>query len=122
MSTLPDDFTGYSTAAEIAVKPGGVYASNRGHDSVAWFKVHPDGTLKVFGWQHTLGKTPRFIGLDPAGRTLYAANEQSDTVVALPIDQFTGKPVPNGKIVQDASPVTIAFTGKTVVVAPATGK
>ncbi len=112
MSTLPDDFTGYSTAAEIAVKPGGVYASNRGHDSVAWFKVHPDGTLKIFGWQNTLGKTPRFIGLDPAGRILYAANEQSDTVVALPIDQLSGRPVPHGKIVQNASPVTIVFTGK----------
>src|SRR5215467_6146445 len=44
MSTLPDEFTGYSTAAEIAVKSGTVYASNRGDDSVAWFKVFPNGT------------------------------------------------------------------------------
>ena len=111
MSTLPDEFTGYSTAAEIAVKPGTVYASNRGDDSVAWFKVFPNGTLKIFGWQHTLGKTPRFIGLDPAMRNLYAANEQSDTVVTLAIDQLTGKPVPNGKIIHNASPVTIVFAG-----------
>jgi len=111
MSTLPDEFTGYSTAAEIAVKSGTVYASNRGDDSVAWFKVFPNGTLKIFGWQHTLGKTPRFIGLDPAMRTLYAANEQSDTVVTLAIDQLTAKPVPNGKIIHNASPVTIVFAG-----------
>ena len=111
MSTLPDEFTGYSTAAEIAVKSGTVYASNRGDDSVAWFKVFPNGTLKIFGWQHTLGKTPRFIGLDPAMRNLYAANEQSDTVVTLAIDQLTGKPVPNGKIIHNASPVTIVFAG-----------
>ena len=110
MSTLSDEFTGYSTAAEIAVSPNGqVYASNRGQDNVAWFKVFPDGKLKIFGWQSTLGKTPRFIGIDPAGHNLYAANEQSDTVVALRIDQNTGSPRPTGKIIQNASPVTIVF-------------
>ena len=110
MSTLSDEFTGYSTAAEIAVSPNGqVYASNRGQDNVAWFKVFPDGKLKIFGWQSTLGKTPRFIGIDPAGHNLYAANEQSDTVVALRIDQNTGSPRPSGKIIQNASPVTIVF-------------
>src|SRR5215470_7352025 len=93
MSTLPDDFTGYSTAAEIAVSPNGhVYASNRGQDGIAWFNIFPQGTLKIFGWQSTLGKTPRFIGIDPVGHNLYAANEQSDTIVALRIDQNTGSP------------------------------
>jgi 6-phosphogluconolactonase len=114
MSTLPPEFTGYSTAAEIAVSPRGplVYASNRGHDGIAWYKVLPqDGALRIFGWQSTLGKTPRFIGVDPAGRYLYAANEQSDTVVTLRIDQNTGIPVPNGNIIQNASPVTIVFAG-----------
>ena len=112
-STLPDTFTGDSTAAEIAVSPTGyVYASNRGSDSIAWFKVfQEDATLKISGWQSTHGKTPRFIGIDPVGRNLYAANEQSDTVVALRLDEATGKPTPSGKIIQNASPVTIVFTG-----------
>jgi 6-phosphogluconolactonase (cycloisomerase 2 family) len=37
ITTLPTDFTRYSTAAEIAVTPDGrfVYCSNRGHDSIA---------------------------------------------------------------------------------------
>jgi 6-phosphogluconolactonase len=110
MSTLSDELTGYSTAAEIAVSPNGqVYASNRGQDNVAWFKVFPDGKLKIFGWQSTLGKTPRFIGIDPAGHNLYAANEQSDTIVALRIDQNTGSTRPTGKVIQNASPVTIVF-------------
>jgi 6-phosphogluconolactonase len=110
ISTLSDELTGYSTAAEIAVSPNGqVYASNRGQDNVAWFKVFPEGKLKIFGWQSTLGKTPRFIGIDPAGHNLYAANEQSDTIVALRIDQNTGSTRPTGKIIQNASPVTIVF-------------
>jgi 6-phosphogluconolactonase len=115
MSTLPGEFTGYSTAAEIAVSPDGrwVYASNRGSDSIAWFGAEPrQGILKILGWQSTLGSTPRFIGLDPAGGFLYAANEQSDTVVAFRIDQYYGRPMPTGQMVKNGSPVTIVFAGK----------
>jgi 6-phosphogluconolactonase len=115
MSTLPIDFTGYSTTAEIAVSPNGrvsVYASNRGHDSIAIFVADPQGLLHITGWQSTLGKTPRFIGLDPTANYLYAANEQSDTVVTLRVDQITGKPTPLGKTIENASPVTIVFAGK----------
>jgi len=115
MSTLASEFTGYGTAAEIAVRPDGrfVYASNRGHDSIAVFAVYPqEGTLRISGWQSTLGSTPRFIGLDPAGRFLYAANEQSDTVVVLRVDEAFGKPTPTGQTIKIGSPVTIVFAGK----------
>ena len=115
MSTLASEFTGYSTTAEIAVRPDGrfVYASNRGHDSIAVFAVYPqEGTLRISGWQSTLGSTPRFIGLDPAGRFLYAANEQSDTVVVLRVDEAFGKPTPTGQTIKIGSPVTIVFAGK----------
>ena len=79
MSTLPADFTGYSTTAEIAVSPDGrfVYGSNRGHDSVTIFAANPEGLLSVVGWQPTQGSGPRFIGLDPAGHFLYAATNKA---------------------------------------------
>src|SRR5262249_20403757 len=86
ITTLPTDFTTYSTAAEIAVSADGrfVYCSNRGHDSVAMFAADAaSGMLRQIGWQPTLGRTPRYIGLDPLGHILYAANEQGDTIVAL---------------------------------------
>ena len=114
MSTLPNDFTGYSTAAEIAVSPDGqfVYSSNRGHDSISIFAANPEGLLSVVGWEPTQGSTPRFIGLDPAGHFLYAANEQSDTVVTFRIDGSSGKLTPTGQVIKNASPVTIVFAGK----------
>jgi 6-phosphogluconolactonase (cycloisomerase 2 family) len=114
MSTLPTDFTGYSTAAEIAVSPDGrfVYGSNRGHDSITIFQANPEGLLSVVDWQPSGGSTPRFIGLDPAGRFLYAANEQSDTVVTFQVDGNSGKLTPTGQVIKNASPVTIVFTGK----------
>jgi 6-phosphogluconolactonase len=114
MSTLPTDFTGYSTTAEIAVSPDGrfVYGSNRGHDSVTIFAANPEGLLSIVGWQPSQGAGPRFIGLDPAGRFLQAANEQGDNVVTFRVDAASGKLTPTGQVVKNTSPVTIVFTGK----------
>jgi 6-phosphogluconolactonase len=114
MSTLPADFTGYSTTAEIAVSPDGrfVYGSNRGHDSVTIFAANPEGLLSVVGWQSTQGSGPRFIGLDPAGHFLHAANEQGDTVVTFRVDGSSGKLTPTGQVIKNGSPVTIVFAGK----------
>jgi 6-phosphogluconolactonase len=115
MSTLPADFTGASTSAEIAVAPDGrhVYCSNRGHDSIAIYAADAgDGTLISLGWQPSLGRGPRFIGLDPAGRFLHAANEQSDTVVTFGVDAGSGRLTPTGQVIAVGSPVTIMFGGK----------
>jgi 6-phosphogluconolactonase (cycloisomerase 2 family) len=114
-TTLPADFAGTSTTAEIAVTPDGrhVYGSNRGHDSVAIFAADArDGSLSPIGWQQTQGRGPRFIGLDPAGRFLYAANEQSDTVVTFRVDAGSGQLAPTGEVIKNASPVAIVLAGK----------
>src|SRR5215471_12479863 len=118
LSILRPEFTGDSTAAEIAVLTSVpvVYVSIRGQDAVAALGVIArDGTLRLVAWQSTLGKTPRFIGLDPAGYNLYAANEQSDTVNTLRIDPQTAHPIAASNIVQNASPVTIVFAGGRVI-------
>src|SRR6266581_3243311 len=84
ITTLPTDFTGDSTTSEIAVTPDGrfVYCSNRGHDSVTVYSADADnGSLTAIGWQLPQGRGPRFIGLDPAGWFLHAANEQGDAIV-----------------------------------------
>jgi len=115
ITTLPTDFTGTSTTAEIAVTPDGrfVYCSNRGHDSVAIYAADAtSGLLAPNGWQPTQGAGPRFVCLDPAGRFLYAANEQGDTIVTFRVDAASGELAPTGQVIQNASPVTIVFAGK----------
>lgn len=112
LPTIPPDFTGENTAAEIAVSGGGrfVYCSNRGHDSVAVFAADEQtGLLRSIAWQSTQGKRPRFITLDPSLRHLYAANEQSDTIVTFRANAKTGRLTATGPIVANLSPVTIAF-------------
>jgi 6-phosphogluconolactonase len=114
ITTLPTDFTGYSTAAEIAVSPDGrfVYGSNRGHDSVAIYAANAEGLLSPVGWQSTQGGGPRFIGLDPSGHFLNAANEQGDNVVTFKVDAGSGKLTPTGQNIKNGSPVTIVYAGK----------
>ena len=114
ITTLPTDFNGDSTCAEIAVTADArfVYGSNRGHDSVTVFAAHPQtGLLSPVGWEPSQGKGPRFIGLSPGGKFLYAANEQGDTILTLRPDPRTGKLVPTGPILACKSPVCIVFTG-----------
>ena len=114
LPSLPADFTGDNTAAEILVTADGrfVYCSNRGHDSIAVYATDlKTGLLKSIGWVPTEGKGPRFMSLDPAGRFLYACNEQSDTIVTFRADAATGRLTPTGQVVHNASPVTIAFAG-----------
>jgi 6-phosphogluconolactonase (cycloisomerase 2 family) len=112
LPSLPSDFTGENTTAEIVVSSNGrfVYCSNRGHDSVAIFAADSQsGLLRSIGWTSSRGKSPRFISFDPAGRFLYIANEQGDTIAAFRLNQETGGLTDTGEIVRNASPVTIAF-------------
>ena len=110
--TLPPSFTGNNTTAEIAVAPSGrfVYASNRGHASIAIFTVDDGaGVLAPVGWESTQGKTPRFFALDPDGATLYVANQDSDTIVCFRVDPFRGLLTPTGQVIQTGSPSSIVF-------------
>lgn len=112
LSTLPADFTGENTAAEITTSHDGryVYCSNRGHDSIAMFSVGPStGLLTSNGWTPSGGKVPRYIGFDPTQRFLYSANEQSDVVTMFRVNTRSGRLTSSAEPVRNASPVTIAF-------------
>jgi 6-phosphogluconolactonase len=92
-STLPDDFTGESIAAEVRVHPNGrrVYASNRGHDSIAVFGfTGPGEPLEPLGHVHSGGQTPRNFAVHPSGRALLVVNQGSNTVVPFEIEASNG--------------------------------
>ncbi|MBZ5633051.1 MAG: lactonase family protein [Acidobacteriia bacterium] len=112
ISTLPADFAGAKSGAEIAVHPSGkfLYASNRGHDSIAVFRIDSSkATLTAAGHAPTQGKTPRNFAIDPTGAYLLAANQDSGTVVVFAIDPKTGGLSPTGQVVQIPSPVSLVF-------------
>jgi 6-phosphogluconolactonase len=112
LPTLPSNYTGNNTTAEVWAHPSGrfVYGSNRGHDSIAtYFVDRSSGLLATVGWESTQGRTPRFFGLDPSGALLCAGNQNSDTIVNFRVDPSAGRLSPVGNAVQFGSPVSIIF-------------
>ena len=109
---LPEDFKGENSGAEIELHPSGrfLYASNRGHDSIAVFAVDPKkGTLTLVQHQSTQGKTPRNFGIDPTGKYLLAANQDSNNVVVFQIDETDGRLKPTGCNLKMPAPVCVKF-------------
>lgn len=112
VSTLPPDFQGKSYCAEVVVHPSGkfVYGSNRGHDSLAIFRVDPaSGELAPAGWQLVGGKNPRNFAIDPTGKYLLAAGQDSDGIVVFRIDPESGGLSAAGEPVAIPKPVCIRF-------------
>ncbi len=112
MGTLPDGFAGQSTTAAVVVAHSGqfVYASNRGHDSLATFRIDPTtGQLTLLGHTPTGGRTPRDFNLDPSGRILLAANQDSDSIVSFFVDKDTGQLTPTGQSTTVPRPARVLF-------------
>ena len=112
ISTLPGDVEDGYSGADIHVHPTGrfLYASNRGHDTIAVFAIDSDsGRLTAVGYEPTRGRTPRNFAIDPTGRFLLVANQDSDSVAVFGIDQETGGLTPTGETANVPSPVCIRF-------------
>jgi 6-phosphogluconolactonase len=110
--TLPEDFKGRNTSAEIAVHPSGkfLYASNRGLDSITEFAVDADtGKLTLVGRQSTMGKTPRNFAIEPTGHFLVAANQDTDNLAVFSINQDSGKLESTSQVSGISMPVCVKF-------------
>lgn len=112
LSALPAGWSGKSFAAHIRVHPSGrfLYASNRGHDSIAIFAIEEKtGRLAVVGHEPTQGEYPRHFGVDPSGAWLLVANQKTNVLVAFRIDARTGRLESRGTKVEVPSPVCVQF-------------
>jgi len=112
ISTLPSDFHELNTVAEIRLHPNGrfVYASNRGHDSIAVFARDPAlGTLRSVEVVPCGGKHPRNFALSPDGRWLLCANRDTDNVVLFRVDPGSGRLDRTDSEIAVPRPVCILF-------------
>ena len=112
VSTLPLDFAGASTGAEIQLHPNGrfLYTSNRGHDSLAVFAVHPaTGRLTLVEVTPCGGKNPRNFSLSPDGAWLVCANQNSNSLTVFRVDAATGRLTPTGQTAAVPLPVCVLF-------------
>jgi 6-phosphogluconolactonase len=91
-STLPADFKGKSYCADIHLSADNrfIYASNRGFNSIAIFKVNTDGSIKLIDNEPVRGDFPRNFALSPDENYLLVANQKSNNIVAFKRDKTSG--------------------------------
>ncbi len=88
LSTIPYDFSGENSNAQIHMSPGGkyLYAANRGHNSIAMYRINAEtGTLRSLGQQPSLG-TPRAFGIDPSGKYMIVGGLDSGNLATYKIE------------------------------------
>lgn len=109
VKTLPADFTGQNTSADIHIDPSGkfLYQSNRGYDALAIFAIGNDGKLTKIGDQPTEGKTPRNFLIDPKGEFVFVAHQNTDNITIFKMDPRTGKLTYTGQSVKVPAPVCV---------------
>jgi len=111
-STLPDIFKGENYCAAIRLSADGrfIYASNRGHDSIAIFSFDAQsGAVTRIGHESTQGEYPRDFNIDPTGQFLLVANQNTDTVTVFRIHQHTGLLQETGLRYTIPTPVCLYF-------------
>jgi 6-phosphogluconolactonase len=110
LSTLPANFSGDNSTADVHVAPSGkfIYGSNRGHDSIVIYAFDEAAArLTTVGFEPTGGRNPRNFTLDDAGTLLLAANQDSDSIVTFRIDPASGKLASTGDVASSPTPTCV---------------
>jgi 6-phosphogluconolactonase (cycloisomerase 2 family) len=111
ISSLPAGFAGTNYTSELAVSPDArfVYAANRLHDTIAWFAIAADGTLRFDAEESTRGDYPRYFTFDPSGRFVYVCNQRADAIVSMRVNRETGALTHTGQYTPVGTPSFLAF-------------
>jgi 6-phosphogluconolactonase len=111
-TTLPADFRGANKTAEVEIHPNGkfLYASNRGHDTIAVYQRNPEsGALSFLRHAPCGGKTPRHFKIDPSGKWLLCAHQDSNDISVLALDPETGLLGMPADTVASPNPICLLF-------------
>lgn len=108
--TLPADYQGENTTAEIAASKDGryLYGSNRGHDSIVQFAIDSTtGKLILKGHVSSQGGHPRHFALTPDGQYLIAANRDDNVLAVFKVEPESGALKFTGQTAQVSKPVCV---------------
>ena len=111
ISTLPTDFIGKSYTADLKITHDGkfLYGTNRGHDSIASYRIGEDGSLTLLAIEPCLGKGPQNLLITPEGRWLLCANMPGNSVVVFRLDAMNGKLTATGAPIEMPMPSCIRW-------------
>ncbi|MCU0960482.1 MAG: lactonase family protein [Pirellulaceae bacterium] len=107
--TLPSDYAGENLCADLKVTPDGkfLYGTNRGHDSIAAYRIDADGRLTHVATVPSGGAGPQNLAITPDGRLLLCANMPGNQVTLFRIDAEHGTLAPIGRPIPVPSPSCI---------------
>lgn len=93
LPTLPKEFSGASYCADVKVTPNGkfLYGTNRGHDSIACYRLDAQGRMTLIKIEPSLGKGPQNLVITPGGELVLCANMPGNNVVVFRINPETGE-------------------------------
>lgn len=110
--TLPEDFSGHSTCADIHVHPNGkfLYGSNRGHDSLVIYAIDGEsGSLSYVGHETRDCSTPRNFAISPDGKFLLVGNQDKDLIATFRVNEETGLLEHTDHLTPVPAPVCLKF-------------
>jgi 6-phosphogluconolactonase len=110
--TVPPGYSGRNAPSDVHVHPNGkfVYGSNRGHDSIAIFRIdEATGMLTQVDVVKTQGQNPRGFGFDPAGNFIVVGNQASNNLVTFAVDPDNGRMTPTGGKADISRPACVRF-------------
>lgn len=112
VSTLPAKYHGVKSGAAIHIHPSGkyLYASNRGDNSIACFKIDEvTGNIHLIEHKPTFGNSPRDFSISNDGNFIFIGNQDSSTIVVYNLDKNTGKLIEALDTITIPDPVCIKF-------------
>ena len=113
LHSIADGFKGKVGAADIHISPDGkfLYSTNRGDaNEIEVFKINQiNGKLTFVQRTSSLGKTPRNFNIDPTGKFLLVANQNSDDIYVFSINKTTGKLTYTNQKLEIGNPSCLKF-------------
>lgn len=110
-TTLPEDFKDFNSVADIHLSKDEKYAyvSNRGHNSIASFKVLENGGVEKIGTTKCRGDHPRNFVISPKGDNLLVANRDSNSITIFDLNTKDGSLEYIGECQNIHSPTCLKF-------------
>ena len=109
--TLPADYVEKNACATIQIHPEGkfLYASNRGHDSLAMFTVDEEGLPSSIGQISSGGEVPRCFVISPNGKWIIVTNQKTSNMRVFKIDQRSGNLTQTQQVREIDTPISIVL-------------
>jgi 6-phosphogluconolactonase len=110
ISTLPAGFEARNTCSQIHLTSSArfLYVGNRGHNSIAGFRVDPSTGLLTPPGHAATEPVPSAFCLDPEGQFLFAAGTASGRLASYRIDAGTGALTPLAVVDVGSRPAAMA--------------